>query len=85
MDLEDAILSNSAANLLVLELPRKGNPKLYAKEFDKRGQGRDYTKYYAMYRQKLDGGTAIFSSTLNSYGFLGKPLDPSNLVPFSLL
>ena len=86
--LEDFTKRNSALNLLILEVPRSGEPQLFAKHFYNRVQdGRDKSIYYQINYQKLDsGGVAFFSSTLAQAQRELKDssiLDTSELTPVS--
>jgi glutamine amidotransferase len=58
---------NRALNLLLLEIPKKGSPQIFVKQFYNKdvSNPEDRTEYYQINYQKLDsGGIAVFSSTL---------------------
>ena len=40
----------------------------------------DKSSYYQLFSERLGGGVAVFSSTLNDYGFSGEPLGEDGLV-----
>ena len=77
---------NSALNLLVLEIGKDSGAELFVKQFYFREKGKpDKTKYYEICYETLPGGKAVFSSTLNDYGFSGKPIVYNELVSISTL
>lgn len=84
-DLEDCTETNSALNLLVLEIGDNRQAEIFVKHFYRK-QGRlDKTRYYELCYEDLSGGRAVFSSTLNDYGLSGKPMREDGLVPLSAL
>jgi predicted glutamine amidotransferase len=66
--LQGFTVPNRALNLLVLEVPKKGSPQLFVKQFYNRDPDdrEDRTEYYQMNYQRLNsGGVAVFSSSLS--------------------
>ncbi len=85
-DLEDYTKMNSALNLLVLEIRKDGGEEVFLKQFYRKEGGKlDKTRYYEICHENLRGGRAVFSSTLNDYGFSGKPIGRTGLLPLSSL
>jgi glutamine amidotransferase len=84
-DLEDCTKTNSALNLLFLEIGDNHQADISVKHFYRKEGRPDKTKYYELCHEDLTGGTAVFSSTLNDYGFSGKPMGQDGLVPLSAL
>lgn len=85
-ELERYVKSNSALNLLVLEIKKGGGAEVYVKNYYRKdGTKRDMTKYYQIFKQDMDGGKAVFSSTFNDNHFLGRGLGKEGLIPFSEL
>ncbi len=85
-ELEKHVMSNSALNLLVLEIRKSGGVEVYVKNYYRKDETkRDMTKYYQILKQDMDGGKAVFSSTFNDNRFLGKDLGKEGLIPFSEL
>lgn len=85
-DLEDYTKMNSALNLLVLEIGKDGGAEVFVKQFYRKEDGKlDKTRYYEVCHEDLPGGRAVFSSTLNDYGFSGKPLLQAGLISISAL
>jgi glutamine amidotransferase len=82
-DLEDCTKSNSALNLLFLEVGDNGKADISAKHFYRKEGRLDKTRYYELCYEDLTGGMAVFSSTLNDYGLAGKPMMQDGLVPLS--
>jgi predicted glutamine amidotransferase len=66
--LEDYTKLNRALNLLILEIPKEGNPQLFVKQFYKcdPNDKEDRTEYYKFNCQRWSsGGIAVFSSSLS--------------------
>ena len=84
-DLEDCTETNSAMNLLVLEIGDNGQAGISVKHFYRKEGRLDKTRYYELCYENLTGGMAVFSSTLNDYGISGKPMRRDGLVPLSAL
>ena len=85
-ELEKYVKPNSALNLLVLEIKKRGGAEVYVKNYYRRdATKRDKTKYYQILKQDMDGGKAVFSSTFNDNHFLGENLGKEGPVPFSEL
>ncbi len=84
-DLEDCTKTNSALNLLVLEIGDNGQADMSVKHFYHKEGRLDKTRYYELCCEDLAGGRAVFSSTLNDYGLSGKPIVKDGLVPLSAL
>jgi len=85
-ELEKYVSSNSALNLLVLEIKRSGRTEVYVKNYYRKDRTkRDMTKYYQIFKQDMDGGKAVLSSTFNDNHFSGKDFGKEGLIPFSEL
>lgn len=84
-DLEDCTESNSALNLLVLEIGDNRQAEIFVKHFYHKEGRLDKTRYYELCYEDLTGGRAVFSSTLDDYGLSGKPMGENGLVPLSAL
>jgi predicted glutamine amidotransferase len=85
-DLKDCTKANSALDLLALEIGNSGRAEIFVNHFYRKKEGRyDRTRYYELYYQNFTGGTAVFSSTFNDYGFSGKSMGLDGLVPLSPL
>lgn len=85
-DLEKSVAANSALNLLILQIKKDGGSEVYVKHYYRRERNSpDRSEYYRLLKQKLPGGIAVFSSTLNEYGMAGTDLGKDGLVPISLL
>jgi predicted glutamine amidotransferase len=84
-DLEDCIETNSALNLLILEIGDNRQAGIFVKHFYRKEGRLNKTRYYELCYEDLAGGRAVFSSTLNDYGFSGKPMAENGLVSLSAL
>lgn len=83
--LEDCTKTNSALNLLVLEIGDNGQADIFVKHFYRKEGRLDKTRYYDLCYEDLTGGRAVFSSTLNDYGLSGMSMEQDGLVPLSAL
>lgn len=89
--LEDFTGSNSALNLLILEVPRGGRPQLFAMQFYNRdtNDGKDWAEAFQTdYLRLPSGGVGVFSSTLSRVEpqlRLARPLKRTELVLLSAL
>lgn len=89
--LESYTKANRALNLLLLEIPKKGSPTLFVKQFYKKDLSntneRDRTAYYQIQYQKMKSGAmAVFSSSLSRMQpdlSEAQVLEQTGLVPIS--
>jgi len=83
-DLQEYTMPNSALNLLILQISKDGGAEVFVKHYYKKDRAMlDKTEYYSILSESLAEGKAVFSSTLNYYGFSGKELARDDLVPLS--
>lgn len=85
--LEGYTEANAGLDLLILQVDKNGEgTRLLAKQYYRRDPLKpDLTRFFALYRQALPGGEAVFSSTLNEYGLSGKPVVGTDLTQVSAL